>query len=85
MELYYEILAEALAECLIPYILRYIKDYKNFSVDEMVKDRCYMALKDIRDIIRDDRLNDEQCIEKIDDILAILELNGINTSPRHDY
>ncbi|MBE6932874.1 MAG: hypothetical protein E7464_05810 [Ruminococcaceae bacterium] len=85
MELYQEMISEILAECLIPYIRQYIQQYKNFPFEELVKDRCYMALQDICDIIRDDRLNDEQCIGKIDDILAILELNGINTSPRHDY
>lgn len=81
MELYEEIISELFAEYLLPYI----QSFKMLPIKEMVEDRCYRALQDIRDIIRDDRIDDAQCIEKIDDILAILEQNGINTSPRHDY
>lgn len=46
---------------------------------------CYQALNRIKTVIEDDRLNDESCFRKIEEIVSILEELGSNGGNRHDF
>lgn len=81
MELYEEVLSQILAE----HLLTYVKDLKWLHLQNTVEERCYEALVKIRDAVRDDTLDDEQCLIRIDEILCALEEIGIRTGTRHDF
>ena len=81
MELYEEVLSQILAE----HLLTYVKDLKWLHLQNTVEERRYEALVKIRDAVRDDTLDDEQCLVKIDEILCALEEIGIRTGTRHDF
>lgn len=46
---------------------------------------CYRALVKIREVIRDDTLNDEECFLKIEKIIDIYEEIGSGGGIRHDF
>jgi len=81
MELYEEILSQILAENLLPYI----QDLKWLPLPDMVENRCYQALERIRDIVREDSLDDAQCLLKIDEIICAFEEIGSSGGNRHDF
>ncbi len=55
------------------------------EVQTMIELECYKALNKIKSILEDDRLNDEECFMKIDEIIYVFEnLNSFNGS-RHDF
>lgn len=60
--------------------------YKKLGIDEskMIEIACYKALKNIRDIIRDDNLNDADCYLKIEYVIQEFEKIGSNGGNRHD-
>ena len=81
MELYEEVLSQVLAE----HLLTYVKDFKWLPLQNTVEERCYEALVKIRDAVRDDSLDDEECLVRIDVIICALEEIGIRTGSRHDF
>ena len=46
---------------------------------------CYKALKEIKEIIEDDSLDDAECFMKIERIVCLLEKLGSNGGSRHDF
>lgn len=52
---------------------------------ELLESKCYQALKEIVKIVRDDRLPDPECFQKIEDIVCALEWIGIDGGSRHDF
>ena len=81
MELYKEILINVLNEGKIEV------SFSNLEIDvaKTVEMQCYKTLCKIRDIIRDDALNDKQCFEKIEKIVCAFEQIGSNGGIRHDF
>lgn len=81
MDLYKEIIVKVLekekAEVIFPNL--------QINAEEMVKLRCYDALKRIKDIIQDDSLEDEECFMKIKEIVCTFEELGSNGGTRHDF
>ncbi len=43
------------------------------------------ALAQIRDILRDDALSDEDCFQKIEKIVCLFEPLGVDCGDRHDF
>ena len=52
---------------------------------EIVKDRCYQALEEIRGILADDTIDDEGCFYRIEEIVRVFEKIGSNGGGRHDF
>ena len=54
------------------------------TLKEIVESRCYKVLLQIKQIIEDENLLDEDCFIKIEEIICALEENNIFCN-RHDF
>ncbi len=52
---------------------------------KIVELECYKALKEIRNILDDDSLDDATCFQKIEEIVCVFEEMGFNGGSRHDF
>lgn len=81
VDLYKEILIKVLqneeAEIRFPNL--------KLSAEEIVEMVSYRALKNIKKIIQDDSLTDEQCFTQIEEIICVLEKIGSDGGSRHDF
>ena len=55
------------------------------NINDILHDECYIALKKIKAIIEDDSLDDNQCFEKIEQIVLLFEQMGSDGGGRHDF
>ena len=46
---------------------------------------CYKALRKIRAILADDRLNDAECFQKIEEIVQVFDQMHVGCGGRHDF
>lgn len=81
MELYKEILVKALEGENMEVFFPELK----INPAQIVEGRCYQALNQIRDILRDDRLSDRECFLKIEEIVVLFEKLGSGCGLRHDF
>ncbi len=51
----------------------------------LVSDASSRALRQIRDILADGTLSDENCFQRIEAIVRLLEDLGIDCGDRHDF
>ena len=51
----------------------------------LVSDASSLALRQIRDILADGTLSDENCFQRIEAIVRLLEDLGIDCGDRHDF
>ena len=81
MELYQEILSHVLENETVEVT------FPNLQINavEIVRMRCYRALKEIKAILEDERLDDAACCVKIEEILCVLEGIGSGGGTRHDF
>lgn len=81
MDLYLEILGKMLeweqAHIVFPQL--------NLSAAEIVEGACYKALKQIKDLIEDESLDDPECFMKIEEVVCLLEKLGSDGGFRHDF
>ena len=54
------------------------------TMKEIIESSCYKVLKEIKEIIDDLSLSDEDCFYKIENIILVLEKNKIFCD-RHDF
>lgn len=54
-------------------------------IGQMVEMECCEALRKIRDILDDDRLNDEACFSRIYRIVCLYDELGPGAGSRHDF
>lgn len=66
-------------------ILLYLLKRENLDLQRDFDSECYRALAEIRDVIRDDTSNDEDCFLKIEKIVSIYEEIGSGGGGRHDF
>lgn len=80
MELWQEIFSEAIRQS-------GTKDNQlsDFDLPKLLDSTCYIALKEIKSIIEDDTLEDEECFMRIEKIVCLLEKLGSNGGNRHDF
>lgn len=57
----------------------------NRKVEEMMELKCYQALQEIKRILEDDELDDEECFESIEKIISVFEALGSGIHDRHDF
>ena len=55
------------------------------TVQELLEGQSYRILQDIIAIIKNDALDDVDCFARIEEIVSLLEKNGIDTGNRHDF
>ena len=52
---------------------------------EVLEGACYQALCGIQRILKTDYLSDEECFQRIEDIIHVLESIGVTCGSRHDF
>ncbi|MBQ8583540.1 MAG: hypothetical protein IJ488_02900 [Clostridia bacterium] len=55
------------------------------DLNNIVEKECYKALKAIKEIVGNDNLDDDDCFERIEQIVCVLEGMGIDCGGRHDF
>lgn len=55
------------------------------NATEIMELQCYQALYEIREIVRDDTLDDAECFDRIERVICTLESIGSNGGNRHDF
>ena len=80
MELYRELLIEILRWDEMEVTFPQIED----SLADIVNLKSVQALQKIRDIVRDDRLEDDECFMQIEEVVCTLEALGSDGGLRHD-
>lgn len=81
MELNVEILAHFLAQEKAQIIFPELK----LTATEIVELQCYQTLLRIRNVLRNDTLEDKECFESIERIICEFEAIGCNVGNRHDF
>lgn len=81
MELYEEVLIKALSQQRMEVTFPDLR----LDAQALVGEKCYRALEEIRDIIRDRSLTDPECYQKIEAIIRALEEVGSSGGVRHDW
>ena len=81
MELYRDMLCRILESEEYEIILPKWK----MSVDEMMELKCYQALNEINKFLEDESLDDSDCFERIEKIIAVFEKLGSGINERHDF
>ena len=81
MELYKEILTHVLSREEVQV------SFPNLKIDaqKIVETAAYMALRNIKEIIHDESLEDDECFKKIEAIIIEFEALGSDGGFRHDY
>ena len=52
---------------------------------QIVQLECYRMLCNIQQIVRDDTLDDSECFERIERIVAEFENGGVDSGSSHDF
>ncbi len=66
-------------------ILIYLLKREGFDLQRDFDNECYRALAKIREVLRDDTLDDEECFMRIERIITIYEEMGSGGGTRHDF
>lgn len=66
-------------------MLIYLLKREGFDLQRDFDNECYRALAKIREVIRDDTLEDEDCFMRIERIITIYEEMGSGGGTRHDF
>ena len=81
MELGIEILAQFLAKQKAEITFPQLK----LNATEIVELQCYQTLRKIQEIVRDDTLEDDECFDRIEQIICAFEEIGSDGGVRHDF
>lgn len=81
MELYEEILLKALNGQTMQITFPDLE----LNPEQIIKDKMYILLDEIKRIIHDDSLEDEECFMKIEEIICAFEKAGSGGGFRHDF
>ncbi len=84
LEFYEELLTRVLAEVCLRYLHRAMPETLD-NAREILQDRCYQALEEIRGILADDHLDDADCFARIEEIVQVYEKLGGSAAGRHDF
>ena len=66
-------------------MLIYLLKRESLDLQRDFDNECYRALAKIREVIRDDTLEDEDCFMRIEKIITIYEEMGSGGGARHDF
>ena len=54
-------------------------------IRELAEERCFQALREIRNVLDDSGLTDPECFAEIEKIISVLEELGVGCGRWHDY
>ena len=54
-------------------------------IRELAEERCFQALREIRNVLDDSGLTDPECFAEIEKIISVLEELGVGCGRRHDF
>ena len=54
-------------------------------MERLMRERCVQALREIREVLDDDGLDDPECFQRIERIVEIYEALGAGGGSRHDF
>ena len=60
----------------------------SFEAEDLImiaEGKCYNILSQIRDIVRDNSIDDPECFMKIEKLVCLFEKEGIGAGCRHDF
>lgn len=72
---------ELLKDCIYEFIDNRIDDF-DIDANEIIDSRAICMLQEIQKIIKNEKYND---FEAIEEIVSLLEANGISCGGRHDF
>lgn len=81
MELYKEILAHILEKEEVQVLFPNLK----IEANEIIELACYKALCEIKAIIEDTNLDDEECFMRVENMVRVFENMGSDGGVRHDF
>lgn len=81
MELYVDMLTQVLKETNGKATFGRVK----VNADKIIKSRLYQVLNEIKAILEDYELEDEDCFHRIEDIVQAYEKVGSGCGVRHDF
>ena len=55
------------------------------EMERLMRERCVQALREIREVLDDDTLDDPECFQRIERIVEIYEALGAGGGSRHDF
>lgn len=55
------------------------------KIEEILQSKCFLCLNEIKQILEDDNLTDEECFLKIEKIICLFEKFGAFEGGRHDF
>lgn len=55
------------------------------DLGSLLESRCYLALVQIRNILQNKDLQDNECFLQIEEVICVLEHLGSDGGPRHDF
>lgn len=55
------------------------------DLETLTERSCYLLLKQIQEILKDDTLDDPECFMRIEKIVSLLEEHNISSGVRHDF
>ena len=58
---------------------------KALNFEQIVEKQCYKILSEIKNIIQDEKVEDNDCFDKIEKIVCLFESYGIDFGTRHDF
>lgn len=85
MELYTRVLSTMLAEMIRSGESEIVFPNLDLNAKEIAEMRCYKALKEIREILDDNSLEDDSCFWRIEAIVSTFEKMGSDGGSRHDF
>ena len=80
MELWKEMLCKILQQETMEINFPQISD-----INKLFELKCYKVLKEIKEIIENEDLDDKECFKKIEEIISVFEKNGSHCGSRHDF
>ena len=54
-------------------------------IRELAEERCFQALREIRNVLDDSGLTDPECFAEIEKIISVLEELRVGCGRRHDF
>lgn len=83
MQLYEEILLHAVKQG--KFSLTADQTIFSLTADQTITNACYQALFEIKAVLENDHLTDEDCFWRIEEIVRIFEEIGSDAGSRHDF